>query len=276
MPPESAEKPITETTEKRSFFESAWVADLDDANEEVRPRLSRSAIWAFVLSVGTIFALANNILLLLAPISLFLAIGAYWSIGRSNRFLKGKLWADCAIVLSLSAFVSAFIADAYYKYTVSEQANQFCQLWFQAVKDKNARLVWEMDVPTWERGWEKSDAVWWSEKLLGKPETVRDNLERLNHPLLKTLGALGDQARITRVKTIEVKWSGDTDVAEIIYAVTYPGEKGEETFFLLVQATRVRDELNKKQWGWQMIGAPQLLKEKQLEQFAVLPQGYIS
>lgn len=260
-----------EISRVKSFFDSTWVADMDgDAPEVVlRPRLSLLAIWAFVCGVGALFALLNVYLLVLVPIGLLFGVLAHLLIRRSNYLVKGCFFADCAIVFSISAVVAVLTADQYYAYTVRQQGDLFFKIWFQAIKDKDIRLVWEMDVPTWERTWGE-EATWWKEKLFKPKEEALAVLQRLNNPMFKTLWVLGEKAEITRIKAVGQKSVGDKDIVGNIYAVTFPNRNAErETFFLLIEGVRERDDLDKKVWGWKINDAPRLLSQKQLEQWGV-------
>ncbi|MGL6226529.1 MAG: hypothetical protein ACRC10_07875 [Thermoguttaceae bacterium] len=260
-----------EINKVKSFFDSTWVADMDgDAAEVVlRPRLSLLAVWAFVCGIGALFALLNVYLLVLVPIGLLFGVLAHLLIDRSNYFVKGRFLADCAIVFSLSAVIAVFTADQYYAYTVRQQGDIFFKIWFQAVKDKNMRLVWELDAPSWERKW-GDEASWWREKLFKPKEETLPVLQRLNNPIFKTLWMLGDRAEITRVKTVQQKLVGDQDVLGNIYAITFPSlNERKETFFLLIEGIRERDELDKKVWGWKINDAPRLLSQKQLQHFGI-------
>jgi len=203
------------------------------------------------VSISAIFALALGLLsftfmvhwgyFFIPLLALFFAVLSLIRIKRSEGMIFGKPLALCGLffcIISVFAYCAMWWT---FNTILVKQARQFAPMVFETLRNDDIPGYLKLKRPRWERGETLSHDEEWA--ALGKNEHQVETMDVLvKNPLIRTLIALGDQAKITYFKTGTTGRLRNDDFVSLVYAVTYPASNGQETFFVSVILTREKME----------------------------------
>jgi hypothetical protein len=158
--------------------------------------------------------------------------------------------------VALSALMGAWApADAIFsQWLLRREARQFSRAWFDYLAEGRPELAFLL---TLEPGYRPAldDRVW---DFYREGPRWRDELKDYVAPapagqtprLVRTLLALGRQAKVRYYETLMEGPEGDHLVVYPIYAVTFDRDGGRETFFVMMRL--LRRSLRSGGYGWQI------------------------
>ena len=253
-------KPLEKTSS--SVFD-AWSADASAANvsnaadELVSKRASALAIVSALLGAFSFLSLLNLGFLFFSAFGVLAAVFALAAIAKSGGELVGRSWALGGLALALAGAISGPLSAATYRADFDAQADEFCQIWFDAAKKGDVLTLRQLTRSHWDRPpiIDESDAVKYWITSTQDEDAHRELHSFLANPTLLTLAALGDRVEPTFYATESQTINSKAEVATRVYAVTVAPEKeGEpkQTFFLkLTVERRLRKTARgEKSVGW--------------------------
>ena len=251
-----------------SLFSTHWETTGEVQEVENYRQWSILAMISLVLGILSLIAFLYPWCTFVAVIGIPMSLAAYFHVKRSSGVLLGSPAAQCGLFLSVLTLVGVSVMWPYYQYTVRTEANRFFGFWFDAVKAKDVRLLFEMRSPTWYRKLDADMEDWWRSKLAYKGEMDREAIDMflmtLNDPVLKTLWVLEERAEITYYKTVHNHYHDSKDTITSLYAVTVtPPDRpnDRETFLIRISAERTKNPQDAAQFGWALKGFPSVVKE---------------
>ena len=253
-------KPLEKTSS--SLFDAlsadASAANVSNAADElVSKRASALAIVSALLGAFSFLSLLNLGFLFLSAFGVLAAVFALAAIAKSGGELVGRSWALGGLALALAGAISGPLSAATYRADFDAQADEFCQIWFDAAKKGDVLTLRQLTRSHWDRPpiIYESDAVKYWITSTQDEDAHRELHSFLANPTLLTLAALGDRVEPTFYATESQTINSKAEVATRVYAVTVAPEKeGEpkQTFFLkLTVERRLRKTARgEKSVGW--------------------------
>ncbi len=215
---------------------------------------------AFALSLLSLLSFLFFYLLISSALGILTALGSVFSLRRAGGEPREYFFAGSAVFLSVFSLVGVITMLLTYNHQIEQEGPRFFQMWFQAIREQNLPLVYEMRGYTWDRSPYQNLRPWWEKHLRMSEEDTTNFVNSLNNPILRTLWELGDKAEYTLYGMPRVFSLENKDYAFADYAVTYPTEDGsKETFFIRVQGERIVNPKDRRQRGWCLHGAPELI-----------------
>lgn len=252
-------KPLEKTSS--SLFD-AWSVDASAANvsnaadELVSKRASALAIVSALLGAFSFLSLLNLGFLFFSAFGGLAAIFALAAIAKSGGELVGRSWALGGLALALAGAISSPLCVATYRADFDAQADEFCQIWFDAAKKGDVLTLRQLTRSHWDRPpiVDENDAIKYWATSTQDEDGHRELHSFLANPTILTLAALGDRAKPTFYATESQTINSKVELATRVYAVTVAPEKeGEpkQTFFLKLTVER---RLRKTARGEKSIG----------------------
>ena len=246
-----------------SLFDSAWnetqpsnLTGLDDSGLASK-RLSTMAIASTVVALLSLLAFIGTGFSVLSVLAIIMATAAFYFIGKSGGELVGLKFACVGLALGLVTLIGGQVRKITYRVAFERQAEEFCQAWFQAVKDGDITQVRQMTAPYWKRATimsHKDEVDMFVRQMAGDEEPHSDVHAFLANPTLLTLSALRDRIHPTFYGATAVWLTPSTESTERIYAITVdpagPNEK-KQTFFMRLVCNR---NYNKTEEGEKLVG----------------------
>lgn len=252
-------KPLEKTSS--SLFDAlsadASVANASNAADELVSK--RASVWAIVSALAGAFSflsLLNLGFLVFSAFGLFAAIFALAAIAKSGGELVGRAWALGGLALALAGAISGPLCVATYRADFDAQADEFCQIWFDAAKKGDVLTMRQLTRSHWDRPpiVDENDAIKYWATSTQDEDGHRELHSFLANPTILTLAALGDRVKPTFYATESQTINAKAEVATRIYAVTVAPEKegeAKQTFFLKLTVER---RLRKTARGEKSIG----------------------
>jgi hypothetical protein len=239
-----------------TIFKTTW----NDVSEgEVGyTRLSVSALLSALFGIGTFLVYFTPWFFFLGVIAILLGFFALWTIRSAEGILTGTSLAYVGLCCTVAAFVSVAVFWAAYQYGIRQEADQFFHLWFAAVQQGDIPRAKEYRAMYLHRSKAADADEWWQEQYRDK-YAHRDIHRYVEDRLIRVLMALGDRAKVSYYKTLNLVSERDSDTIVAVYAVTFPAESGEtETFFVRIAGQRRHPSpsLDFKAAGWKIEGTP--------------------
>ncbi|MBQ7030201.1 MAG: hypothetical protein IJN32_08135, partial [Thermoguttaceae bacterium] len=147
-------KPLEKTSS--SLFD-AWSADASAANvsnaadELVSKRASALAIVSALLGAFSFLSLLNLGFLFFSAFAVLAAIFALAAIAKSGGELVGRSWGLAGLALALAGAISGPLCVATYRADFDAQADEFCQIWFDAAKKGDVLTLRQLTRSHWDR-----------------------------------------------------------------------------------------------------------------------------
>ncbi|MBQ7813500.1 MAG: hypothetical protein IJ387_03270, partial [Thermoguttaceae bacterium] len=252
-------KPLEKTSS--SLFDAlsadASVANVSNAADElVSKRASGLAIVSTLLGALSFLSLLNLGFLFFSAFGALAAIFALASIAKSGGELVGRSWALAGLALALAGAISGPLCVATYRADFDAQADEFCQIWFDAAKKGDVLTLRQLTRSHWDRPpiIDENDAIKYWATSTQDEDGHRELHSFLANPTILTLAALGERVKPTFYATESRTINSRAEVATRVYAVTVAPEKegeAKETFFLKLTVER---RLRKTARGEKSIG----------------------
>lgn len=252
-------KPLEKTSS--SLFDAlsadAGVANVSNAADELVSK--RASVWAIVsalLGALSFLSLLNLGFLFFSAFGALAAIFALAAIAKSGGELVGRSWALAGLALALAGAISGPLCVATYRADFDAQADEFCQIWFDAAKKGDVLTLRQLTRSHWDRPpiIDENDAIKYWATSTQDEDGHRELHSFLANPTILTLAALGDRVKPTFYATESQTINSKAEVATRVYAVTVAPEKegeAKETFFLKLTVER---RLRKTARGEKSIG----------------------
>lgn len=252
-------KPLEKTSS--SLFDAlsadASVANVSNAADELVSK--RASVWAIVsalLGALSFLSLLNLGFLFFSAFGASAAIFALAAIAKSGGELVGRSWALGGLALALAGAISGPLCVATYRADFEAQADEFCQIWFDAAKKGDVLTLRQLTRSHWDRPpiIDKEDEIKYWATSTQDEDGHRELHSFLANPTILTLAALGDRVKPTFYATESQTINSRAEVATRVYAVTVAPEKegeAKQTFFLKLTVER---RLRKTARGEKSIG----------------------
>lgn len=252
-------KPLEKTSS--SLFDAlsadASVANVSNAADELVSK--RASVWAIVsalLGALSFLSLLNLGFLFFSAFGVLAAVFALAAIAKSGGELVGRSWALAGLALALAGAISGPLCAATYRADFDAQAEQFCQIWFDAAKKGDVLTLRQLTRSHWDRPpiIDENDAIKYWATSTQDEDGHRELHSFLANPTILTLAALGDRVKPTFYATESQTINSKAEVATRVYAVTVAPEKegeAKQTFFLKLTVER---RLRKTARGEKSIG----------------------
>jgi len=239
-----------------SVFKTSW----SDASETEASytRLSVPALLSAFFGLSTFLVYFSYWFFFLGVIALLLSLFALWTIRNAEGILVGTSLAYIGLSSAVVALVSVAIFWATYQYGVRREADQFFRLWFVAVQQGDIPRAREYQTLYANRSKVASADEWWSTQYQNQ-HAHRAIHQYVENKLIRVLMALGDKAKVSYYKTLEVTSEREADTVVSVYAITFPAEFGRtETFFVKISGKRAYPSETQgfKAAGWRIDGLP--------------------
>ncbi|MBP3557366.1 MAG: hypothetical protein J6K20_06640 [Thermoguttaceae bacterium] len=252
-------KPLEKTSS--SLFDAlsadASAANVSNAADElVSKRASVLAIVSALLGALSFLSLLNLGFLFFSAFAVLAAIFALAAIAKSGGELVGRSWGLAGLALALAGAISGPLCVATYRADFDAQADEFCQIWFDAAKKGDVLTLRQLTRSHWDRPpiVDEDDAIKYWATSTQDEDGHRELHSFLANPTILTLAALGDRVKPTFYATESQTINARAEVATRVYAVTVAPEKegdAKQTFFLKLTVER---RLRKTARGEKSIG----------------------
>jgi hypothetical protein len=224
----------------------------DAADEEVVRYRALSSLAVAGLLAGLLSPLAMfAVALWLVPLAaVLLSAFALRRIATRWPALIGRPAALAGLMLGAAFLVAAPVDNVVYRYYLRQQARQFAEIWIDAVRhgqvykahqlmiDPNHRVTLENNLADFYR----------------KNETQRHRLKLfVDEPTMRTLFALGPDARIRFYETAAEVHRDVFDMIQQIYAVTYPDVQQQPRSFFITLLMQRSVDANSGRADWTLI-----------------------
>jgi hypothetical protein len=226
------------------------ITDSQDAEFAAYRPLVVQAVIALLFGLLAPLALLSPVFWIVPAIGLFFGSWALRRINRDSTALTGRKLAWAGVSLSLLLMVAAPTDWLVYRRVVRDEARQFCTLWLRYLTHDEPQKAHHLTISPMARQPLDGD-LWGFYRNDARARTSLEGYVKL--PLVRTLLALGPRAMVRFYETAGQSQDGDTDVVELVYAVTYEEEGERKSFFVGVQAMRM--ELADGSAGWRILQA---------------------
>lgn len=191
-----------------------------------------------VLGVLSAAALLSPGFWVLPIAGLVLSAVALGRIARNAPWLSGRKTAMWGLALSLVFGTTACTNTLVFRWCACNEARQMADLWFSFLRDSKPQFAHQLEQ-------EPDDRQPLNELLLDyyrrEKRQHRALYEFANQPIIRTLMALGDRAKVRYYATEAAEPNGQAYYVRLVYAITLedPG-KEPTTFFLALHLQRAR------------------------------------
>ena len=239
-----------------SIFKTNW----NEASEEETSytRLSIPALLSVFFGLSTFLVYFSLWFFFVGVIALLLSLFALWTIRNAEGILTGTSLALFGLCCAIIALVSVACFWTAYQYGVRRESDQFFRLWFASVQQGDIPRAKEYQSLYSHRSKAANAEEWWKAQYQDK-YAHRAIHQYVEEKLIRVLMALGDKAKVSYYKTLDVVSEPEADTVVSIYAVTYPAEYGNmETFFVRIAGKRMYPTQSQgfKAAGWRLEGTP--------------------
>jgi len=239
-----------------SVFETTWNDVSEGEGFYTRPAVS--ALVSAVLGLATFLIFFSWFFFFLGIIAVLLGLFALWTIRNAEGILTGTAFAYVGLCSAVGALVAAAVFWSAYHYGLRREADQFFRLWFVAVQEGDIPRAKEYQSLYPHRSQAADAEEWWQMQYAGR-FSHRAVHQFVEDELVRVLMALGNEAKVTRYKTLEVTSGKEEDRVTSVFAVTFPAESGDiETFFVRIGGVRAYPQglPDFKTAGWRIEGVP--------------------
>ena len=225
-----------------SIFSKQWNM-ADEENNETEPLrgVSILAILAFIGGLFSFLVFLSPSFYFIPAVSFLLAVVSLIRIRMSDGNLIGRGFALMGLWLLIIPCVAVPVKNELYRMRYIQDGKRFVQLWFKTVAEGNILRVKQLGHVPHCVSPSMTPMNYWRQ-YTGDELTHEELHTFLGNKLLLTLEALGDKAKATYYKTEYISYGKESEDSLVIYAVTYPNEKGDtETFFVQFNISRSHD-----------------------------------
>ena len=239
-----------------SIFKKNWNEASEAEASYTRPSVPALLSAFFGLSTFLVYFSAE--FFFLGIIALLLSLFALWTIRNAEGGLTGTSFAYIGLSSATIALVSVAVFWSAYQYGIRREADQFFRLWFAAAQQGDIPRTREYQALYANRSKAANAEEWWNAQYQEK-YAHRAIHQYVENKLVRTLMALGDKAKVSYYKTLEVTSEREADTVVSVYAVTFPAEFDRtETFFVKMSGKRTypSEAQRTKAAGWRIDGSP--------------------
>jgi len=213
------------------------ITDSQDAEFAAYRPLAVQAVVGLIFGLLAPLALLSSAFWLLPATGLFFGNWALRRIKRDPAALTGRKLAWTGLSLSLLFIVAAPTDWLVYRRVVRNEARQFSTLWFRYLTHDEPQKAHQLTLAPQARQ-PLGENLW---GFYRNDSRTRRSLEGyVKSPLVRTLLALGPRAMVRFYETVDQSHDDNDDVVELLYAVTYEEEGERKSFFVDVQARRMK------------------------------------
>jgi len=224
----------------------------DEADEEVARYRELSSLAVAGLLAGLLSPLAMlTSMLWLAPLAAAILSGlALRRIATRRPDLVGRPAALTGLMLGTIFLVAAPVDDLLYRHFLGQQAQEFAEIWFDAVRQGDVQQAHRLMIdPKHRPPLENNLAEFYRQN----PNWQRKMKLFADEPIMRTLFALGPTAEIRFCQTATDSRQEVFEVVRQTYAVTDPDEqKLAKSFFITLLLQRSVDT-NKGHASWTLV-----------------------
>jgi hypothetical protein len=196
--------------------------------------VERWAVGGLLLGILSPLTLIAPILWLVPLLGLVANAVALRRIKLDANLVGGKA-ALLGLALSI-VFVIAPVSQYLTSFAMlSRQAQPIADQWFECLRQDSPEKALMLKMAPDYRPPMNED-LWLFYRHDGQAN--RDLRQFVEHPLVRTLLALGDRAQVRFYKTTAVGTTGSLAQVQRCYTVTYPDQGGKKTFFVLMMLER--------------------------------------
>lgn len=218
------------------------------SDEPVGDYRAMSVLAILALAVGAVapVALIGPGFWVVPAIALLLSLAAFWRIRRYAPHLVGKSAAWVGLTAAVVFGIGGPARWISYRWTIEREGRAVARQWFEFLRDNDPPRAFQLTLPPQDR------------RRLGKdpwdfyrrdPDEWRKIHTWLTRPLVRTLLALGRNAKVRFCRTNDHRTSREADSLELIYAITYGQGSQRRTFFAQVFMLRnVNSQTGKASW----------------------------
>lgn len=249
----------TQQTPKRSIFDSDWQNTDQPLSEERSDRIAPTAVLALIGGLFSILAFFSPIFHFIPWVTLALAVVSGVLIARSEKTLTGMRLVFIGTFLAIVPLVAIPVSSQIYFHQAVRQGREFTSLILHAIQQGNTTALYQLQSPAGSRNDVSNELAYWKNILDTRDSDshAKIHTDFLSHPLLLTLMALGDDAKISFFGAGPLLEENEyKEILPVIYAATYTNASGEkESFFFAIGLNRYKDAKQKNaQWCWSSFG----------------------
>ena len=179
-----------------------------------------TAVASLVLGLLSPLALVGSLLWIVPALGIALAVMALRAIGLSKGDLTGRTAAYTGLALSTLFAVAAPVQTLYTRQHLSDAARPIADAWFEFLREREPQKALQLTVPQLQRR-VLNERLW--DYYRGSKETY-DELEAfVASPVPRLILEHGTAAEARFYETHRVTTGADSDLIELVYAVTFPG-----------------------------------------------------
>ncbi|MGA2034773.1 MAG: hypothetical protein ABSG68_21195 [Thermoguttaceae bacterium] len=226
------------TTPRRAF-------DPHEAEAHGYRALSGLAVGALLFALLSPAAMISPILWALPATALVLAAWALRRIAKSERALAGRNFALWALVPALVFAAAAPTETLVYRCLIHRQARQVAGLWFEALANGEPQKAHQLVLDPRSRE-TREDKLW--EFYREGPHWRRELQNYAADPLVRTLLALGHNARSRFYQVVGEADEEHGQWLQLLYAVSFRKDDSLQSFFVRLTLERQQEQADEVQW----------------------------
>jgi hypothetical protein len=213
------------------------ITDSQDEELSAYRAVAGLAVAGLIFGLLAPLALIDPTLWTVPALGMLLSVRALRRIRRSEPALAGRKLALAGLALSLLFLTAAPTDWLVHRWRVRNEATELAGLWFRCLTEDEPQKAYQLTLPSGGR--QPLDHRLWA--VYRDTPRLRQGLENyVKAPLVRTLLALGPKARVRFYETANQSRTGQEDVVEQLYAVTYEEEGERKSFFVAVQMSRTK------------------------------------
>ena len=254
-----------------SIFKTKWNDVSEGEGAYTRPCVS--AVVSAVLGLATFLVFFTTWFSFLGIIAVFMSLFAFWAIRNAEGTLTGTTFAYVGLCSAVVALTAVTVFWTTYQHGLRREADQFFRLWLEAVQQGDIPKAKEYHAIYPYRSKAADAEEWWQTQYENR-YTHRSVHLYVEDKLVRTLMALGNQAKVSFYKTLDIVSGRESDTVVSVYAVTFPTESGgTETFFVRISGKRSypQESADFKSAGWKIDGTPAFYLPEEFKKDADTP-----
>lgn len=221
------------------------ITDSQDAEFAAYRPFAFQSIVGFFFGILSPLAFVNEGFWLAPVVGLIFSWWALRRIARGDAVTTGRRLAQIGFVLSLVFLVAAPTDMLVYRRAVCSEARHVSEIWFRYLTHGEPQKAFQLVIPPQMR--QTSDEKLWDS--YNSDARLQGGLKNyVQNPLVRTLLALGPRATVRFYETAEQKDEDRVVLVTSLFAVTYEEEGEKKSFFVSVQAMRMRLPDGSAEW----------------------------
>jgi hypothetical protein len=221
------------------------LTDSQDAEIAQYRVLPAPAAAGLILGLLSPVAMIDPLLWIVPPLGIVFSGLALRQISRGGQALTGYKVALWGLALSLFFGTAAPVNWFGYRWMVRREARQFAGAWFEFLAHDQPQKAHQLiRFPQYRQPLDEE--LW--EFYRGDPRWEGQLWAYVDRPLVRTLLALGRQAQVRYYQTAGEDYTGDDQLVDQVFAVTYQQAGRKRTFFVSLEMERTELESGRANW----------------------------